>query len=63
MFKDVDIINKQRIMKAILIIFLIILLGLMNPSGRLTSNTKEKANTTWDNKFSLKESHSIAETL
>lgn len=35
----------------------------MNSPGRLTSKTNEKANTKLDNKFSLKWSHSIAETL
>lgn len=38
-------------------------LGLINPSGRLTSKINENANTKFDNKFSLKESHSIAEIL
>lgn len=38
-------------------------LGLIIPSGRLTSKTKENANTKFDSRFSLKESHSIAETL
>lgn len=35
----------------------------MTPSGRVTSKTKEKAKTKLDNWFSLKESHSIADTL
>lgn len=38
-------------------------LGLIIPSGRVTSKTNEKANTKLDSKFSLKESHSIADTL
>lgn len=39
------------------------LLGLIIPSGRVTSKTNEKAKTKLDNWLSLKESHSIAETL
>lgn len=38
-------------------------LGLIIPSGRVTSKTKEKAKTKLDNWFSLKESHSIADAL
>jgi len=39
------------------------LLGLITPSGRLTSMTSEKAKTKFDSIFNLKESHSIADTL
>lgn len=39
------------------------LLGFMIPSGSVTSKTRENANTKLANWFSLKESHSIAETL
>jgi hypothetical protein len=35
----------------------------MKPSGRLTSRRREKANMKFDNKLSLKESHSIADML
>lgn len=39
------------------------LLGFMIPSGSVTSRTREKAKTKLDSWFSLKESHSIADTL